>query len=40
MQYAQVLQQADAITVLHVQAPAAHLGEDQQIRQVQEAIRK
>ena len=42
MQYAQVLHQAEAITALHVQAPAARVGTgaDQQVRQAQEAIWK
>ena len=40
MQYAQVLHQAEAITALHVQAPAARVGADQQVRQAQEGICK
>ena len=35
-----MLHQAEAITALHVQAPAARVSADQQVRQAQEAISK
>ena len=34
----EVLHQAEAITALHVHAPAARVSADQQVRQAQEAI--